>query len=294
MKKMSLKIHNVFRNTNWYLINDVNVWYPRIFIGNSVETTYILSFEKNSHSINSLWYYYPDHKLRYSGLLITEISCKMNFQSFPFDSHQCIFYLKNWIGSIRRVILTPPILVTNDEDGNNLEVEEITLQGGKYEFNIKTLPISVFKDGGDTGSMAQVEINFKRTSASQNQVFGGYYVQTATFATLSLLSYFIEQSVVPGRMGMVITLFLIQVNTYNSVEAPPGRGFSSIDIWSFGMQIPILVAILEYGTVLSMKKFLTKEGNNENILKHVDLLTFIASAFYLIVFNLCYWLYWYA
>ena len=259
-----------------------------------METTNILSFEKNSHSINSLWYYYPDHNLRYSGLLITEISCKMNFQSFPFDSHQCIFYLKNWIGSIRRVILTPPILVTNDEDGNNLEVEEITLQGGKYEFNFKTLPISVFKDGGDTGSMAQVEINFKRTSASQNQVFGGYYVQTATFATLSLLSYFIEQSVVPGRMGMVITLFLIQVNTYNSVEAPPGRGFSSIDIWSFGMQIPILVAILEYGTVLSMKKFWTKEGNIEIILKLVDLFTFIASAFYLIVFNLCYWLYWYA
>ena len=283
-----------FRNTNWYLINDVNVWYPQIFIGNSVETTNILSFEKNSHSINSLWYYYPDHKLRYSGLLITEISCKMNFQSFPFDSHQCIFYLKNWIGSIRRVILTPPILMTNDEDGNNLEADEITLPGGKYEFNFKTLPTSVFKDGGDTGSMAQVEINFKRTSASQNQVFGGYYIQTATFATLSLLSYFIKQSVVPGRMGMVITLFLIQVNTYNSVEAPPGRGFSSIDIWTFGIQIPILVAILEYGTVLSMKKFWTKEGNNERILKNMDLLTFIASAFYLIVFNLCYWLYWYA
>jgi hypothetical protein len=35
-------IHNIFfRNTNWYLINDVNVWYPRIFIGNSVETTNI-------------------------------------------------------------------------------------------------------------------------------------------------------------------------------------------------------------------------------------------------------------
>ena len=257
----------LFRNTNWYLINDVNVWYPRIFIVNAVEMTNILSFEKDSHSINSLWYYYPEHKLRHSRLLIVEISCKISFQSFPFDSHQCIFYLKNWIGSIRRVILTPPILMTNDEDGNNLEADEITLPGGKYEFNFKTLPTSVFKDGGDTGSMAQVEINFKRTSASQNQVFGGYYIQTATFATLSLLSYFIKQSVVPGRMGMVITLFLIQVNTYNSVEAPPGRGFSSIDIWTFGIQIPILVAILEYGTVLSMKKFWTKEGNNERILK---------------------------
>ena len=282
-----------FRNTNWYLINDVNIWYPRIFIGNSVVTTNILSFEKDSHSINSLWYYYPDHKLRFNGLLITEISCKMDFQSFPFDCHQCIFYLKNWIGSTRRVILKPPILLTNYEDGNNLEVDEITLPGGNYEFNFKTLPTSKFKDGGDGGSMAQVEINFKRTSASRNQVFGGYYVQTATFATLSLLSYFIEQSVVPGRMGMLITLYLIKVNTYNSVEAPPGRGFSSIDIWSFGMQIPILVAILEYGTLLSMKKFWTKGGNYETIMIHMDLFTFIASAFYLVVFNVCYWFNWY-
>jgi hypothetical protein len=101
--------------------------------------------------------------------------------------------------------LTPPILVTNNENGNNLEVDEITLPVGKYKFNSKTLPTSVFKDGGDTGSMAQVEINFKRTSASQNQVFGGYYVHTATFAALSLLSYFINQSVVPGRMGMLIS-----------------------------------------------------------------------------------------
>ena len=193
--------------------------------------------------------------------------------------------------------MKPPILLTNYEDGNNHEVDEITLPGGNYEFNFKTLPTSTFKDGGDGGSMAQVEINFKRTSASRNQVFGGYYVQTGTFATLSLLSYFIEQSIVPGRMGMLITLYLIKVNTYNSVEAPPGRGFSSIDIWSLGMQIPILVAILEYGILLSMKKFWTKGGNQledgggnyETIMKHMDLFTFIASAFYLVVFNVCYW-----
>lgn len=129
----------------------------------------------------------------------------MNFQSFPFDSHHCILYLKNWIGSTRRVILNPPILLTNYEDGNNHEVDEITLTGGNYDFNFKTLPTLNFKDGGDGGSMALVEINFKRTSASQNQVFGGYYVHTATFAALSLLSYFINQSVVPGRMGMLIS-----------------------------------------------------------------------------------------
>ena len=42
---------------------------------------------------------------------------------------------------------------------------------------------------------------------------------------------------------------------YNSVEAPTQRGFSYIEIWLIGIQIPILVAIFEYGTILAMKKY---------------------------------------
>ena len=50
-------------------------------------------------------------------------------------------------------------------------------------------------------------------------------------------------------------LYLIQINSYNSVSAPPKRGFSTIEIWFVGMQAPILLATLEYGCILAMKKF---------------------------------------
>ena len=71
----------------------------------------------------------------------------------------------------------------------------------------------------------------------------------------SLISFSIERDVVPGRMGMLIIIYLMQINTYNSVQAPPNRGFSMIETWFVGIQIPILFAILQYGIILTLKKY---------------------------------------
>ena len=43
---------------------------------------------------------------------------------------------------------------------------------------------------------------------------------------------------------MLVMLYLISANVYNSISAPPGRGFSYIELWMVGMQIPILVALI--------------------------------------------------
>ena len=51
-------------------------------------------------------------------------------------------------------------------------------------------------------------------------------------------------------MGLTVTLFLISFNVYNSVEAPPNRGLSYVDIWMLGMEFPILMAIVEYSMIL--------------------------------------------
>ena len=65
----------------------------------------------------------------------------------------------------------------------------------------------------------------------------------------------------PGRLGLLVTLALITSNVYNSVNAPPKRGFSYIEVWMVGVQVPILVGILEYGIILALKKYCrTKES----------------------------------
>ena len=48
------------------------------------------------------------------------------------------------------------------------------------------------------------------------------------------------------------------------MKAPAERGFSYIEIWMIGIQIPILTGLIEYGVLLSFKKYslLYKETSN--------------------------------
>lgn len=90
---------------------------------------------------------------------------------------------------------------------------------------------------------------------------------------------------VPGRLGLLITLYLIASNVYNSVEGPPSRGFSYIEIWMIGVHIPMLVAIFEYGLILAMK-----DQWEISTLKRMDKITFCSSATFIALFNLFYWI----
>ena len=109
---------------------------------------------------------------------------------------------------------------------------------------------------------------------------------------------------VPGRMGMIVTLFLISANVYNSVEAPKARGFSYIEVWMIGSQIPILLALLEYGFILYLKKMGKKQENMIDFLdfqdhgqsfdariRKLDFATLIISFLYFITFKTTYWIF---
>ena len=56
------------------------------------------------------------------------------------------------------------------------------------------------------------------TRKSPGLLYGGYYFPTGIFAVLSLVSFSIELQNVPGRLGLLVTLYLIMTNVYISVE----------------------------------------------------------------------------
>ena len=45
------------------------------------------------------------------------------------------------------------------------------------------------------------------------------------------------------------------------MKAPAKRGFSYIEIWMIGVQIPILTGLTEYGVLLALKKYHQDENN---------------------------------
>ena len=107
-------------------------------------------------------------------------------------------------------------------------------------------------------------------------------------------------------MGMIVTLYLISANVYNSVDAPKVRGFSYVEIWMLGSQFPILIALFEYGFVLYLKKVAKKVDEEKNMMimdskvveakpdledkiKKLDFVTMIFSFVFFALFALLNW-----
>ena len=106
---------------------------------------------------------------------------------------------------------------------------------------------------------------------------------------------------------MIVTLYLISANVYNSVDAPKVRGFSYVEIWMLGSQFPILLALFEYGFVLYFKKIAKKvdEQKNDEMslddefvnakpdldeqIKKLDFATMIFSFVFFVLFAILYW-----
>ena len=288
---------NISRSTNRtsYKINGADIWYPEIFIANSVQAQNLVSFHQDGGALNALYYYYSNsnHQIEYSTVLTITISCNMNFQSFPFDKQECNLDLKNWNGASNKIVLNSPKLLGNDEKGNEINTKELKINSNgrlEYDFFFKSLPSTLFTDLGFEYSMAHVGLHFVRTQKSREKIFSGYHLQTGIFSFLSLASFFSPPNAPIDRMGMLIVLYLIQMNAYNTVPAPPHRGFSLIETWFIGIQIPILIAILEYGLILAMKKFWPVQKElKETILRKIDLFTFFLSASFLFTFISIYW-----
>ena len=62
---------------------------------------------------------------------------------------------------------------------------------------------------------------------------------------------------------MIVMLYLISANVYNTVGAPLTRGFSYVEVWILGIQAPILLALFEYGFILHLKKVAKKKTTDE-------------------------------
>ena len=109
------------------MIEAVDIWYPEVFIGNSVEAQNLVSFDNDGRTLTSFWYNYPEHMVRYAVILTAKVACNMNFQTFPFDSHECTLAIKNWIGASYRLLLNSPRIYKIGMNGKQHGGKEIEI-----------------------------------------------------------------------------------------------------------------------------------------------------------------------
>ena len=231
-----------------------------------------------------------------------QITCEMDFTNFPFDSHTCCWWFRSYYENTKTEVLKISH-IQNEKDSKWATKDEPILKQTKlipYDIEISPGDDGRIKSvGGEQKSISFVQFKFTRTNEGRETLITGYYIPSGLFATLSLISYLIKPEIVPGRMGMLVVLFLIYTNIYATLEGPSSRGFSYIDVWYVGMFIPIIIAITEYAIILAIMKYKTENEYNtivfdkitlKRLIAHIDVVSMCLSLVFMIVFVSLYYL----
>lgn len=294
-----IKLWYLFRKLDWLLIDKElakQVFFPKMMIrqAKSVEKQQLYSATFNDY----FWFQVPHH-LEYEETLKVTIFCSFDFAHFPFDSHFCDFQF-GLNGNAERSSKLSPTQIKAQKSQTRFGQEPIYFSNSRLPFDMQLSGIEPYSitSSGYNYSHAGMRVYFERNKLGL--LIGGFYGPTAIFAALSLISYCISPEIVPGRLGLLVTLYLIASNVYNSLKVPENRGFSYLEIWMTGVQIIILLAIFEYGIALTLLKYYTPNDNIKNFhdkeadIKHfissLDKLTFFLATALLILFVVFYWI----
>ena len=129
-------------------------------------------------------------------------TCEYDFTSFPMDDHNC------------------QLLLTN-EFIRDLKISLLSLQGSNYESNIikyyekDGFNITIRYENNDaprnSSEISYVGLNFKMSRVLFPYI-SQYYVPCIAIVCVSQGSFIIPPSSIPGRLGLVATLFLAITN----------------------------------------------------------------------------------
>ena len=242
--------------------------------------TKILQLYGQTPTYEYFWFH-PPHYLEYAEFLALTVGCFVTPTAYPFDSHQCEVFFYTPDKSISRLYFLPPIM---DRDGYaNAQPNIVTYHGLPFDIQVESKTPFALVMNGYNYSNTGITFSFKRQTLGA--LMSGYFLPTGLYSLASILSFTIDKDQVAGRLGMIVTLFLISTNTYNSVQAPDDRGVSYIEVWLMGTSIPISLALLEYGYILALEKFF---GSKKNMKAYDTLAIFLVLAFHAI-FQLYFW-----
>lgn len=101
---------------------------------------------------------------------------------------------------------------------------------------------------------------------------------------------------VPGRMALLVTIFLMLVNVSNaaSVINPKSEGLTAMDLWLLICMVFVAFALFEYAILLKIRFKKAEMSKQEGMLKcqcqNVDSKASVLFPIAFALFNLAYWL----
>ena len=88
-----------------------------------------------------------------------------------------------------------------------------------------------------------------------SKYFVNYYLPSIVFVMVSWVSFIIPIDIVPGRMGMLVTMLLVLINQFGTVVdiQPPSKSQTAITVWFIECIVFVAGALVAYATLLFQK-----------------------------------------
>ena len=223
---------NVLVPTSLEFIN--HLWVPNILIYNLklYKVMDVLTL------VAGMWVH-ADKQVYYSTDAHVAFICPMRFDKFPLDTQTCYFKLGSYSYNDQQMTFTTKIAGYENPEGNTIALD--------YAITVtKLIGEEANLESGELGnySMAGFKMVLQRHVSTYIIT---YYLPSGLFVIVSWISFLIPMEVVPGRMSLLVTLFLVLVNIFNTVttNTPKAEGLTAIEAWMLACILFVFGALVE-------------------------------------------------
>lgn len=170
------------------------------------------------------------------------IDCPMKFSGYPLDHQSCKFLVGSYIHDNTQITFGGQFR----HDVENQRAQQYMINCTMLDDN-DTFIFWANRTYSQTGF--QVDMIRRRTP-----VLLQVYLPSGLFVIVSWISFIVPPEVVPGRMALLVTLFLVLVNIFNSVtaNAPKAEGLTAVETWVVSCIIHVFGVLAEYALILKI------------------------------------------
>lgn len=179
-----------------------------------------------------------------------EISCLMDFSDYPFDDHTCSFQVGSYFYDKNSVTCSSTF--QSPKRSTKRASTERALQHTTEFSDLSRSKRTVRLASGQYAACG-FQIYLKR---KHQPMIYQIYIPCCLFVMVSWISFIIDPKVIPGRMSLLVILFLVIINIFNNVRSQAPLSASSrlnaIDQFIMSCIFMIFSAIAEYAIILSI------------------------------------------
>jgi len=171
--------------------------------------------------------------------------CPMTFNSFPLDVQICLFQVGSFNYDNSKMVFVDEFIADQTNIRSVLD----------YSVQIEELPDNQKNYVALTGNYSVAGFVMTLHRKVSHYIIT-CYLPSGMFVIVSWISFLIPPDVVPGRMTLLITVFLVLVNIFNTITTniPKAEGLTAIEAWVIGCVLFVFGALIEYaGILLQMK-----------------------------------------